>query len=216
GSVLNPANYQLQGDLTGAVAIQSVSYDRVTRTAFLSFDGLNADNYTLTVKDTVKSIENLGMAAAYTTRFQSLSDFSAVVRIRFFNGRGNNAAQTYTYDVQVTNIGTYDLFGPMVLTIDGLKPTSASVLSSTLQQDTNSWWLDLTPYLINGKLSPNQTTITRTITFSTSPSVRLTFVSGVFGRPYPNTPPVFDSNPVRAAAAGPHYSHQAQAHDPDG
>src|SRR5262249_60485994 len=135
-------------------------------------DPMTPDDYVLRVKDTVQSIEGLGLAADYVTPFEALSDFTSQVRIRFLNGRGNSANQTFTYDVQVTNLSTIDLFGPMVLTIDGLKPSGARVLDSALQQDTQSWWLDLTPYLINGKLSPNQTTTTRTITFATPPNAR--------------------------------------------
>ncbi|HWY88731.1 MAG TPA: pre-peptidase C-terminal domain-containing protein, partial [Gemmataceae bacterium] len=48
-AVVNPANYQLTGDNSGAVTITSVSYDAATRTALLEFNNPNADHYTLKV-----------------------------------------------------------------------------------------------------------------------------------------------------------------------
>jgi hypothetical protein len=45
GSVLNPNNYQLVGEHGGRVAINSVTYDATTRTAWLNFNALAGDKY---------------------------------------------------------------------------------------------------------------------------------------------------------------------------
>src|SRR5690606_33783621 len=49
GSVLNPAYYSLEGETTGLQTVQSVTYDAATRTAYIGFGALLADNYTLKV-----------------------------------------------------------------------------------------------------------------------------------------------------------------------
>src|SRR5262249_10776191 len=76
-SVLNPANYTLDGDETGPVPITSVTYDPASRTALISFDNLNADHYTLQVLTGVESAGGLPLASIYTTDFQAVSDFSS-------------------------------------------------------------------------------------------------------------------------------------------
>src|SRR5207244_3293201 len=102
-SLLNPANYQLFGDNNAAVTVTSVNYDAASRTATLNFDNLNADHYTLKVLTGVESASGLPLPQVYTTDFQAVSDFSALVNIRFSAGRANNVTHTVTYDVVVTN-----------------------------------------------------------------------------------------------------------------
>ena len=120
GSVLNPTNYLLTGDQLGVVLVRSVRYDPAARTATLSFDSLQPDRYALAVKTSVQSAEGLGLAEEFVARFEALSDFSPYVRITFTNGRGNLAAQTYSYTLTVTNLTGYNLLAPLYLYVDGL------------------------------------------------------------------------------------------------
>ena len=62
-SVTDPANYTLVGSATGSVTIQSVQYDPNTRTALLLVSGLVADQYTLTVSNSIVSANHVAMLA---------------------------------------------------------------------------------------------------------------------------------------------------------
>src|SRR5207248_1040019 len=77
GSVINPAYYELVGDTTGSFPVRSVAYDPVGRTAVLTFDSLPTDSFTLRVNAAVRSAAGLPLAQQYTSRFQTLSDFTA-------------------------------------------------------------------------------------------------------------------------------------------
>src|SRR3546814_20116614 len=68
GSVLNPAYYSLVGAATGERAARSVTYDAQTRTAYVSFGNLSADDYTLTAD------------AALTSRNDQRRDRQVVVK----------------------------------------------------------------------------------------------------------------------------------------
>ena len=88
-SVTDPANYALVGQATGAATIQSVRYDPATRTALLIVSGLTADQYTLTVGDSIVGANGLALAAPYVTQFTAVGDLSQYVKLTFTTTRSD-------------------------------------------------------------------------------------------------------------------------------
>ena len=82
-SVTNPQNYDLAGDPAHQVTIQQVLYDASSRTAFLILDGLTADHYTLTVKNTIHSVADVALTHDYTTGFTAVGDLAGLVSFTF-------------------------------------------------------------------------------------------------------------------------------------
>jgi hypothetical protein len=54
----------------------------------------------------------------FETRFTALNDLSSRVRIDFSHTRANRATGEISYDVSVTNIGSDELAGPLMLLLD--------------------------------------------------------------------------------------------------
>ena len=80
----DPANYTLVGQATGAATIQAVRYDPTTRTALLIVSGLIADQYTLTVGDSiVRAPTASALLVPYVTQFTAVSDLSQYVKLTF-------------------------------------------------------------------------------------------------------------------------------------
>ena len=69
GSVLNPANYSIVGDVVGALGIDNVAYDLDTFTVTLDLSGAAIDSYTLTVFDTVQSLQRLHLEGDFVANF---------------------------------------------------------------------------------------------------------------------------------------------------
>ena len=78
-------------------------YDVASRTALIRPAGLKPDNYTLTVKGAVTSVQGLRMGTDYVTHFQTLDDLSAAVDVEFKGTRYNRALGTVSYEVLLTN-----------------------------------------------------------------------------------------------------------------
>ena len=216
GSVLNLANWTLTGASSGAVPVQKVTYNQASRTAVLTFDSLQADQYTLTVSAGVESTDQLHLPQPYTLAFQAASDFSPMVQIVFSRGQADAADGTISYDVTVTNTTGYDLLAPMELYFDGLVPSAAQLAQSHIDPLTGDWWIDLGATLPGGRLGAGQSTTERIVTIQSPTQERLAFTAGLLAQPYANVDPVFDSQPVTAGTAGQTYQYQAQAHDPNG
>ncbi len=215
GSVLNPANYELVGADTGPQTIESIRYDATQRTATIVYQRWQADTFTLRVKTSLVSADQIALAQQYSVTFQAISDFTPNVKIGFSNARANTIEQTVTYTLSVTNLTGYDLLTPMYLTLDSFQPNNAIPLGAMLDQDTGSYRLDLAALLPGGVLQTSQT-VTTNITFVNPSNARLNFRSGLMAKAYPNEAPEFTSQPLTAAVAGEPYQYQASAVDPDG
>ncbi|MBY0457293.1 MAG: putative Ig domain-containing protein, partial [Gemmataceae bacterium] len=213
-SVTNPANYELRGagGVGEALLPRSVAYDPATRTAVLSFDLLPADTFALRVGGGVRSLAGLTLGTPYTTRFQTLTDYTTASRIAFTNGRSNLANQTFSYTLTVTNQAGYDLRGPAYLVVDGLAPGDTTVVGATYKPETGAWWLDLG---LPGTFA-NGASVSRTITFFNPSNGRITFRSGLAAQAFANQAPTFATPTVPTAQIGVPFSYQASATDPDG
>jgi hypothetical protein len=213
-SVLNPDNYAVISSNGQPILIDSVSYDTQSRTAFLSFDRLEADDYTLRVSTSLKSDQGLGLAQVYESDFTALLDFSNHVSIGFAATRMDRASGTVSYDVTVTNIGEDDLRAPLTLVIDPGQYFAGQPIGAQLSS-IGLWLIDLTSVLTNAELKVGETIATQTITVTTPGNQRANLGHGVYALPYPNDPPLFDTLPVTSAQVGVPYAYQAHGSDPD-
>src|SRR3546814_13333672 len=87
GSGLNPAYYSLGGAATGERAARSLTYDAQTRTAYVSFGNLSADDYTLTADAALTSRNGQRLGVHYSTDFSAFDDISMLVDVLFTNTR---------------------------------------------------------------------------------------------------------------------------------
>ena len=223
-SVLNPANYQLIGSQFGAVTFTSITYNATTRTVTLNFDNLNSDNFTLNVLTGVENSSGLELAQEYTTTFQTVTDFSSLVNISFTAGRANNVTKTTTYNLVVTNLTHFNLVVPLILYVDSLQPTTASLVGGMRGTDINvgatggQWWLNLSTSISGGGtvLIPGGSTISTPFTIYDPAGTKISFKAGVFAMPLDSVAPVFTSTPITTTAVGSLYQYQVSAYDPNG
>ena len=156
-SVLNPDNYQLQGDGAGNVVIRGVIYDQASRTAVLGFDPLFADHYQLTVLTGIRSDAGLALGEQYSTQFTAISDVTSVLNINFSLARSDRTTGTISFDVTVTNNSDHRLQLPLVLHLTPLQHFDGVPLGASGRTDDGSWLIDLSGNLpANGILEPAQ------------------------------------------------------------
>ena len=117
-SVTNPANYTLAGPLGGSATILSVRYNPNTHTALLFVSGLTADQYTLTVSDTIVGTNGLAMTSPYVSTFTAISDLSPYVKLTFVDTRSDRNTGTVSYDVSIENTSQFNLLVPIFLILD--------------------------------------------------------------------------------------------------
>ena len=216
-SVLNPSNYQLVSDTGVTIPITKVTYDADSRTAFLTPIAMEPGGYTISVKTSIQSTDDLALAQAYSSHFLTITDITQQVTLNFYNGRSNAAAKTFSYNLTITNNGPTTLLSPFYLTFDGLAPTGDQVVGITSQTAQGTWWLDVDSVITGGKLSSGQTSSVATITFYNPTGQRLTFKSGLLALPSANANPVITAGgPSTTVNAGQLYSSTVRATDPNG
>ncbi|HEX8964211.1 MAG TPA: putative Ig domain-containing protein, partial [Rhodocyclaceae bacterium] len=241
GSVLDAANYTLTalGDNAGATfQPDSVRWDAATRTAYLTLPSLPAGQYQLAVGSGIESAVELSLGQNYVSTFTALLDFTSQLQLDFTDTRANRADGSVSYDVSITNLGTDDLRGPLVLLLDpGRYFTDAVAGGSTGSGDQSDLWtIDLTAALqgLGGKLSAGATLAGQTVTvvpagqFATRAGmadlVKFNLGHGVYAMPQENLPPVLtvagadsvDADTLSAATAGQPWTGTIEAIDADG
>ncbi|MCW9030601.1 MAG: putative Ig domain-containing protein, partial [Gammaproteobacteria bacterium] len=215
-SVINTDNYSLTRLHGEAATITAVRYDEATRTVYLEYDALVADDYTLIVDSSIKSTQGLILGNAYTVQFTTLLNYSEQVNIEFAATRSDRLTGTISYDVQITNTGNADLLAPLTLVLDPAQYFAGEPGMDFTTSTTGLWMIDLSAAVSNGRLASGETTTVQTITLNVQDGLRADVGHGVFAVPYPNELPVFDSTPVTVAIADTTYSYQLVANDPDG
>ena len=211
-SVRNPENYTLVGDTVGEVAIGETIYVSDANTVHLLAGQLEPDDYALTVESDVSSLEQLRMAEDYVTTFSAVADFSALVDIEFERVRSHRGDDLVSWDVAVTNTNDFNLLLPVVLVLDPADGYPGVPRDAVGQAPDGRWFIELA----SSTLEPGDSTAGQTITFDSEGDRRVDVGVGVGANPGVNQPPVFDSQPVLAAAVGGPYEYDAEAHDPDG
>ncbi len=211
-SVLNPDNYLLVGQNTGAVPVNDVFYIDEANTAHLLAGYLDPDVYTLTVQSDVASVEQIRMEADYVTSFTGVSDFSAFVDIDFDTVRSDRGQNIVSWDVVVTNTSEFDLVLPIVLVLDPLDGYTGIPDGAAGQAADGRWLIELD----TTKLSPGQSTSGQTVTVFNENDRRVEFDVGVSAGPGANQRPVFVSDPIVEVHNLQTYEYQALATDPDG
>ncbi len=214
-SVLDPANYQLVSDTGITIPVTAVTYDADSRTAILSLAAMEPGGYTISVKTSIQSTDNLALAQAYSAHFLTITDITPQVTLDFYNGRSNAAAKTYSYSLVITNNGPTTLLSPFYLTFDGMTPTGDQVLSAS-QNAQGTWWVDVDSVITGGKLTSGQSSGVATVTFFNPTGARLTFKSGLLALPSANANPVITTAPSTTVNAGKLYSSTVNAKDPNG
>src|SRR5262249_55807289 len=177
-SAINPDNYVLAGSGGNRIVIRQITYDTASHTALLEVGGLPPDSSTLTVSSAIKSAVGLALKAPSTTTFTAVSDFSPFVRIDFSHARLDRLDGTVSYDVQVTNTGTYDLLLPLLLVLDPLQGYQGVPQHAAGQTPDGRWLVDLSnnvPNHVPGgvRLRPGESTSGQTITVVTPDGQRV-------------------------------------------
>ena len=252
GSVLNPANFSLTrlGVNDGVASLpivnpQSVSWDATTNTAWLDVSGqdnrLEAGQYQLTIQASLEDSVEVALAQAYVSTFTALDDLSSQVRLDFSHSRADRASGTVSYDLDLTNIGTDDLNGPLMLLLDPGRYFAGSIADgrSGAGDPSDLWVLDLTAALhdLGGKLAVGATLTGQTVTlvpasrFSTRAGladlVKANLGHGVYAVPQNNLPPqlilagiadpdALDATVLPEAQVGQPWTADLEAVDPDG
>ncbi|WP_158222635.1 CARDB domain-containing protein [Rhodopirellula sp. MGV] len=114
-SVINPGNYVIHSADGNDPVVTGVRYHDATRTAYVFVSGFQPGDQTLFVGGGIQSAGGFPMASGFEVHFKTVSEFSADVDITIVGTRLNRAEQTLTYDVTITNQGSYDLLLPMSL-----------------------------------------------------------------------------------------------------
>ncbi|MEL6109582.1 MAG: putative Ig domain-containing protein, partial [Planctomycetota bacterium] len=224
-SVLNPGNYVVRGDSglpdDQQPVVTGVRYHEPSRTAFLFVEGFSAGEHTLYIGKGIESIGGFSLPAGYEVHFTTISEFSANVDITLSGTRFDRETQAISYEVEIANVGDYDLLLPMSLVLnpsDGDITSAGSVPGETAVPIADDRWLfSLEANVPDGvRLRPGESTTAKTVRLLAPNNSSADFIPGFLATASPNLRPGFDSNPVRFTAAGSDYEYDADATDPDG
>jgi hypothetical protein len=215
-SVLNPENYQLIGENNLSYIPEFVRYDAASRTVFLTFGVLEADQYQIRVDGNVESKVGLNLGDDYLGSFLAISDFLAFVDFKFSNPRSDRANNTLSYEVEITNTGTTDLRLPLQLLLVPEGSTTAQPQESIGQDPGGGYLIDLSDSLTDGLLKAGEAISRRTLSLNNPDDLRADFDPGIFTLPFPNQAPIITSeSPLQTALEQP-FTYQVTAEDPDG
>ncbi|MDB5858608.1 MAG: hypothetical protein JWQ76_2297, partial [Ramlibacter sp.] len=221
GSVLNPANFTLHGVGLNAGAVHvpmAVQWNAATRSVLVSTAGLPAGQWELEVSSTLRNFAELRLAQAYVTGFTAVVDMSHQIALSFSNTRGDRATGEISYDIDVKNIGTDDIRGPLTLVLDPLRAFGSAIVGGQAGSGGQSelWVLDLTAGLqaFGNKLPAGATLLGQTVTIRPLSSasaglaalVKAEFGHGIYAIPLENAPPALGvaiMEPGAAASAEP-------------
>jgi len=247
-SVLDPENFTFTalGANAGRVIVpQSVRWDALRHTAYLDVNGLPAGQYQFDISGTLRGHNQTRLAQGYVSTFTAVLDMTSQVRVDFSNTRADRATGEVSYDVSLTNIGTDDLNGPLMLLLDPGMYFGDSIEGTTGGNGDQSdlWILDVTAGLqtagLGGKLAVGATLANQTITvipasrFATQAGMtslaKFNLGHGVYAVPQENIPPILvvagadlldetavASDLLPTATAGQPWSGQVEAIDSDG
>ena len=243
GSVLNAANYTLTAlgrNASRVLTPQSVRWDAASKTAYLNIQNLPAGQYELNISATLRSENQTRLQQGYRSTFTAVLDMSNQVRLEFTNTRANRADGSVSYDVSLTNIGTDDLNGPLMLLLDPGQYFGDSINGANLGTGAQDklWILDLSTALADaahgGKLKAGATLTNQTISvipanrFASQAGmatlVKFKLGHGVYAVPQENLPPELriagasskEADTLAAASVGRAWNAQIQATDKDG
>ena len=206
----------MRGEESGRATIIAVNYDRESRTALLTLNGLELDRYTLTVESTLESAQREFLPADFMSEFTAISDFAPLIDVDFTDPRSHRGQQTLTYEVQITNSSEFDLQLPMILTLDP-EVGYEGMPRQADEQDSGIWFVDMMNQMPSGGiLAPGESTTGRTVIIDNPGDRRVEFESGVLTLPTLNQAPEFESDPNQNATVGVPYQYHAIANDPDG
>ncbi|MEO7623055.1 MAG: Ig domain-containing protein, partial [Gallionella sp.] len=216
----------------------AVNWNAATRTATLNLAGLPAGQYQLQISGNLRNSTQVRLANNYVSTFTAVLDMTSQLQLNFTNTRANRLTGEVSYDVSITNIGTDDLRGPLMLLLDPGRyfPNSISGSTNGTGNQSDLWIMNLSAGLqaMGGKLAVGASLLNQTITvapadiFGTIPGsatlVKFNLGFGVYAVPLANIPPTLavtgatdtTSNALPAATAGQAWSASIQAADADG
>ena len=206
-SVVNPDNFvftSLAANTTQVIKPRVVTWNAAARTTVLDIAGLPAGQWQLEVSGNLRSAAQISLTHSTISTFTAVLDMTNQVRLDFTNTRGNRATGEVSYDVSITNIGTDDLRGPLMLLLDPGRYFGDAVVGASQGSGNQSdlWVLDLTSTIqaTGGKFAVGQTLSNQTITvrpassFGTTPGsatlVKFNLSHGVYAAPLANVPPI--------------------------
>ncbi len=215
-SVVNPKNYQLLSDGI-SVSLQTLTYDRASRTAVLTFKPLAPGNYQVRVFGAIQSEAGLALAEERTTTFKATADLTSILDVQFTNSRSDRVTGTVSFDVTIANTSTHQLLLPLILQLAPSQGFDGEPMGAAGRAADGSWLIDLSEnFPASGILNPGQSTTGRTVTVSVPARQPVGFdprVSGLFAA---NVAPAFLTSPVTTAIAGQTYKYPAAAFDQNG
>ncbi|PNY36631.1 hypothetical protein C2E31_12350 [Rhodopirellula baltica] len=217
-SVINPGNYVIHSADGNDPVVTGVRYHDATRTAYVFVSGFQPGDQTLFVGGGIQSAGGFPMASGFEVHFKTVSEFSADVDITIVGTRLNRAEQTLTYDVTITNQGSYDLLLPMSLAFT----SNGRLIEATPADDASSdaegrWIFDLADQVPGGvRLQPGQSTSAKTLRWLVPGDAVTDVVPSFLATATANLRPAFDSVAAENVVAGNEYVYDANANDPDG
>lgn len=194
----------------------SVRWDAATHTAYLDVSGLPAGHYQLIISGSLRSAAHLAIGHDTTTSFTALLNMSSQLHLTFSDTRADQATGAVSYDVSVTNVGTDDIDGPLMLLLDPGAYFGDSIAGATQGKGDRSelWILNLTDALagIGGKLAPGATLADQTVTVIPADAVggpgdlpglaKFKLGQDIYAVPQTNLPPSIGLVSVPAANSG--------------
>ena len=217
GSVLNPNNYELQGASAGLVPVQTVTYDADSRTAFLSFNSLLADNYQFSVLTGLMNDAGVNLAQEFDSTFTATTDLSSVISLQFGLSRSDLQTGTVSFEVSITITSPHPVLLPVVLHLTPQNQFPGEPEGNQGRAPDGSWLIDLSGSLpADGILEPGESSTGQTITIDTSNGRPVDYDPSVTGVPAANVAPLFITNPVTTATVGQAYRYPALGFDEDG
>ena len=210
----DPANYTLVGQATGKATIQYVQYDPATKTVLLAVSGVTADEYTLTVSDSIVSADRVALLTPHVTTFTAVSDISKYAQVAFTDTRSDRLDGTISYDVSVQNTSQFNLLVPLFLILDPAQSFTGVPQNANLAAN-GSWLISLSADRSRRRrASPGQSTTGVTITINNPSELEVAYTSEVSGTPPRISAPVFDSTPAASVTAGSVYTTRRRQRTP--
>jgi hypothetical protein len=165
------------------------------------------------------SLEAERSVAPPRIEFRQLEDITGSVRADYQRTSFTERGKVLHAQFRLENIGTYGVNGPVVVAVKNISDASVSLRNADGVTPDGFAYIDVTKYLVNGRLDPAARTAIGELVFNNPNEVQFSYelvvLGGINRAPEITSNPLLPGRNVAEVVAGRVYTYDVEAKDPD-